>query len=803
MFKNYLKSAIRNHIKSKWNSLINIFSLAIGIASCILIFVFVSHELSFDKFHQNADDIHRIYYTVITAENESYNITLQPHSLVEELQYNFPEIKHVTAFQKTQALIEYEDLRFTEQFAKVDTSFLSMFDFPLIVGDKSTVLSSHDKIIISERMANKFFGDENLDYLQVLGKVLTINGWKNKKDYVITGILKDVPKTSSLQFDMLMLKENNDYYSLSNNPFGDLSVYVQLNKDYNNKTFESSLNKMVDKIYGKPIKELRELGALKNGDDCFTLNIQPLSDVYLDNTINNKYELQSNKIYSYILAGIGLLIIILACINFINLSVGQSLHKTLEIGIRKVLGAGRKQIIIQYSIEKILLILLALLTGYILSEFLLPMFNQLSEKELTISVYNNWQLPLFMFSALIITSLFAAGIPSLILSKVNPTGVFKTISRLGGKSRVNSVLIIVQFFLSIVLLTSAFIMSQQINFMQDKNLGFDKDQVVVVPISKQFSDIYKNKILAFPEIVVATGCDRNFSNGNSSRLFTTEAGKPIEANIIRVEEDYINTLDIKLLEGRNFSKEFSADNQDKVIVNETFVKEFNLQNPIGYVLNGEFYKDINPIVIGVVSDYHLFSMRSKIPPLVLHMTPMINGSWSLLVKVKANNVTDALKILEIEWKATVPNRDFNYTFLDDDLNSMYTNEQRWQKITGISTLFAFVISCLGLLGLALIITNTRTKEIGIRKVLGASITTIVAILNKNITKWILISNMLAVPATMYIMDQWLGNYEYHIAIDWWIFIITGFASLTIALLTVSFQTIRAALANPIKSLRYE
>jgi putative ABC transport system permease protein len=804
MFKNYLKSAFRNHVKSKWNSLINIFSLAIGIACCILIYVFVSHEFSFDRFHENAENIHQIYYEIITGKNEVHTSALQPHSLVHELHQNYESVIKASSFQRTNALVEFENKKFNEDFAKVDSTFLSIFSFPLIAGNEEKALLSDDQVVITKNIVDKYFENLNDDYSQVIGKTIGIYNWNDtRKDYIVTGVLKPVPKNSSLEFDLLMLKKGNDFYSRSNNIFGELSVFALLNDNYQPVDVKNSLVPLVDKLFGKTLKELRQKGVLKDSDDCFKFKMQPLADVYFNTEIQSRYEKQSNNSYSYILIGIGLLIITLACINFINLSIGQSLHKTLEIGIRKVLGAGKKQIIIQYFIEKSILIILALMSGYMLAELFLPKFNQLAQKELTISMFNNFSVPLFLFSILIISSLFAAGIPSLVLSKVSPNGVFKTISKLGGRNRVNSVLIIVQFFLSIVLLTSAFIMSQQISFMQNKDLGFDKEQIVVIPIMKEYSDIYKNKITAYPEIINATGCDRNFSNGSSTRLFYTKNEKPVEVTIIRVEEEYINTLGIQLLEGRNFSKDFTADEVNSVLVNQTFVDEFDLESPIGESINGYKFREETPKVIGVIKDFHYHSLRSKIPPLMLHMTKEIPGPWGMLVKIKADNIAETISLLEKIWKETVPNRDFNYTFLDDDFNAKYSGEQHWQKITGVSTLFAFIISALGLLGLAMIVTNVRTKEIGIRKVLGASITNVVVILNKDITKWILIANVLALPATWYIMSKWLENYEYHININWWVFIITGFVSLAIALLTVSYQTIRTAIANPVESLRYE
>ncbi|MCK5076025.1 MAG: hypothetical protein KAR38_06595, partial [Calditrichia bacterium] len=358
----------------------------------------------------------------------------------------------------------------------------------------------------------------------------------------------------------------------------------------------------------------------------------------------------------------------------------------------------------------------SLILGYVFAELMLPMFNQLSQKQYSISFFNQIEVVLFLIIIFIISLIFAGGIPALILSRFSPHGVFHAFSKFGGKSRINSILVIGQFCLSTILISSAFIMSHQISYMLNKDLGFNKEQVVVIPIQYKHSNIYKNKISSFPQIINAAGCDRNFSNGNSTRLFITDAEKPIYANIMRIEPDYLNTLEIQLKEGRNFSNEFSNDKTNSVIVNETFVKQFDLQEPVGTILNGEMYGDERPVIVGVIKDFHFYSLRREVPPMVLHMTPEINGSWSLMVKIKPENMKKTIQQLTKTWENTVPDREFNYSFLDDNFNKKYKNEERWQKITGISTLFAFIISSLGLLGLASIIISVRTKEIGIRKV---------------------------------------------------------------------------------------
>ena len=805
MVNNYLKSAFRHIFKNKWNSIINAFSLAIGVACAILIFVFVKHEFSYDRFHKNAENIYFVYNKVVTKdqEHEVYNLTLQPYELVEEIQRGFPGIKCATTFQSTRALMQSGDKRFIENFAKVDSTFLSMFSFPLTAGSKKTVLLESNTIVVSEALADKFFDDLNGDYSKAVGKVLTIANWSEKTDYVITGVLKPLPDNSTMQFEALMLSKGNNKFSRSDNAFGEFNVYLQLNEGMKANDVEKSMASLISGLYGEAITMLKERNILIDTDEAFALKIIPLKEVYFRTDLSTRYVAASSILYSYVLIGIGFLIIALACINFINLSIGRSLNRTTEIGIRKVLGAGKRQIIFQQIIEKSVLIIVALFTGLALSELLLPLFNQLSQKNLQISIFDNWGIPVLLLSTLVISTLFAAGIPAFILSGFTPVGVFRSVTKLGGKGRVNSVLVTIQFALSVILLCSVFIMSRQISYMLNKNLGFDKDQILVIPIEKQYSDLYKNTILAFPEIISATGCDRNFSNGNSTRTFSTPADKPVQVNIIRIDEDYIKTLNLKLLEGRNFSEAFPTDKLNSIIVNKTLLKELEIENPLGTVLRGYKFNDEEPVIVGVVNDYHVNSLHEKIPPVLLHMTKEINGGWSLLVKIKAANISGTIDMLKDQYQQIIQDRDFEYTFLDDDWAQKYQDERRWQKIITVSMILAFIISAMGLLAMVTIITSNRTKEIGIRKVLGASVTRVISTLLKDVVKWILLANLIAWPVTWYFMNKWLENYEYVIRIDWWLFLVTAIVSIVVALLIVGYQTLRVALSNPVNALRYE
>jgi putative ABC transport system permease protein len=433
MFKNYLKIALRNHAKNKWNSMINVFSLAIGIACCILIFVYVANEFSHDRFHANGDRIYRVLNKFITGDGEVIYNPLLPQRLITELETNFPAVKQASAYLQSDVQINIDDRRFIEPFALVDSTFLTMFSYPLLAGNPQTALRDINNIVITKELSDKIFPEAKGDYSRVVGKWVSIER-NGQEDFFISGVLESLPETSSFQFNFLMPILENVYYSQSNNGFGSRSVYLLLNPQYNRMDLENAMRPLVDKLFGEGIKQARTRGDLRDTDDCVEFLLQPLYDVYLDNNVYNRYEKRSNVAYSYILIGIGLLILCLACINFVTLSIGQSLSRTTEIGIRKVLGAIKKQIIVQYFLEKFLLVCLALLTGYILAQLLLPTFNQLSQKELTISIIHDLKMPAFLVGIVILSGLFAAGIPALLISRIQPAGIFRVISKIGGKT---------------------------------------------------------------------------------------------------------------------------------------------------------------------------------------------------------------------------------------------------------------------------------------------------------------------------------------------------------------------------------
>jgi len=803
MFWNYLKIAFRNHMKRKWNSLINVFGLAMATACCLLIFAYVSDELSYDGFHRNADNIYRIFYQGVTGEGEVRMSALLPHEMVKGLEDDYPAVKEASSFKTSRALFEHGDRRFFERLAMVDPSFLSMFSFPLLVGDPERALRNNNHILVTPKVAEKFFGDVKSDCSRAIGRHISGYGWRGRKEYLVVGILKPVPKTSSLQFDVLMLYEDNDVYGGSNNPFGKLSVYVQLNDGQRRRGFETSLSPLVGGQFGKTIDGLRKRGDLKDSDDCFQLKVQPLSAVYFDRDVRNAYESRSSIVHSYVLIGIGLLVLAIACINLITSSIGHSLSRATEIGIRKVLGATTRQMVAQNCTEKAVLVSISILLACVFAGLLLPTFNQLSRKEFTISVFGDPVMPLLLVSLFLVCSFFAAVIPSLILSRFTPAGVFRSMPRFGGKSRSSSLLVIAQFSLSVFLLTCTLVMSRQASFIDGKDLGYDEEDIVVVPVSFNQCRTYKANITKYPGIVSATGCDRDFSSGSSSKTFLDLNAKPIGTRIIRVDEDYVETLGLDIVDGRNFSEQFPSDRISSVIVNETLVREFGLEKPIGRTLLGDRLGDQQPTIIGVVGDYHIDPMHREVMPLILHMTNEITGPWAILVKIRSGSARKSVEILEDEWRELIPDRDFRYSFLVNDLAGFYEDDKRWQKIAGFSTLFSFTICSLGLLALSSMIVSSRSKEIAIRKVQGATVLSIIELLIADVTKWVIIANVIALPVSWYTMNRWLENYAYRIGVEWWTFLVAAGVSLLVALATVGYQTMIHAAAHPVGALKYE
>jgi putative ABC transport system permease protein len=808
MLKNYLKVALRNLTRNKLYSAINVFGLAIGIAGCILIMLFVQHEASFDNFHPNVNRIFRVVEIEKKPDGEKSASAFQPMPLAPTLLAEIPEIKSAVRFFAGSSIVAYGEKAFGEELRFSDPAFFTVFNFPLLQGNFAAALTLPNAVVISEKMAQKYFGDEN-----PLGKLLTISIQDKTEDFVVTAVAKNAPENSSIQFNFVLPIQKFRQYELKMQRWNNFNgtVFVQLADQAASADLENKLGPFVQKYFGKMIERSRNEGYMSKDAEAFQLRLQPLREMYLGSTNIAADENKSNPLYSYILSGIAGFVLLIACINFMTLAIGRSSGRAREVGMRKVLGAVRVQLMKQFWGEALLLSLLAFALGIGLAELFLPTFNQFASKNLTL---NNFFQGWFFFGLIglwLFVGLMAGSYPSFFLSRFEPVSVLKGATKLGGKNFFTQSLVVFQFSLAIFLIVASLVMAAQLKFLATKNLGYNAEQVVIIPMrtgsnnnGEELVARFRSQLMGQAGIVNISGISGAFTHGYDINGFEHN-GKNRSAFVYRVDPNFLATLDIPLVDGRNFLQESGTDAKQAIIVNEALAQEFEWQPPfIGKRLAGWDEKNIpgGPEVIGVVKNFHFRSLREKIAPALFFMNP----EWyvnEMLVRISPANIPQTLALLEKTWKEIAPNRPFDYTFLDDEVQQQYQLEQRWGNIVRYSTVFAIMLACLGLFGLSTLAAINRTKEIGIRKVLGASIANVTGLVSKEFVKLVLIANVIAWPAAYFVLNKLLQNYAYRIFLGPKFFVLATALALMIAFFTVSIQALKAALANPVQSLRYE
>ncbi len=808
MFKNYLKIAIRNIFKQKLYSFINIFGLSLGVGCCILIYTFIQHEMSYDEFHQNHKQIYRVITTTKAPDGETDSHALQPVPMGAALKHEIPEVKNAVRFLERSAVFNHKGQTIAERVTFADPAVLQVFTLPLVFGDSETALEAPNSVVLAGPIAKKYFGDEN-----PLGQSLSIKMQDETHSYLVTGVLQDIPDNSSITFDILMPFEKYPFYDryADNWNSSRTNTYVQLTKTATASELNRKFPPFVKKHLGARIAEGQNEGSLSMDDDAWLIQFQPLKDVHLDTKIEHGMEPTSNPSYSVILGGIALLVLLIACINFMTLAIGRSANRASEVGMRKVMGAVRGQLMWQFLGEAIIMSVLALCIGIAFAELFLPIFNGLAQKSLAIEYGTNWTA---LLALMLVVGLIAGSYPAVVLSRFQPIEIFKNKVKLGSKNFFTHSLVVLQFTLSIFLMVCTFIMSNQLKYMSSKNLGYNKDQVVVLKTftawgsgeGKKLLEIMRNKLISHGDVLNVSGTSFSFARGTNQEGWQS-AEVLREAYIYRVDENYLKTLGLKVAAGRDFSPQFPSDPTNSVIVNETLVENFGLVSPelaVGKKLGG--YDDgnglVDPTIIGVLKDFHFTSLRNEITPAFLH----INKSWpiwNILVKISPGNIPGSLETLKQIWLEIAPGKPFEYTFMDEDIAAQYASEQRWNKIVSYSTFLAILIACLGLFGLAAILSIRRTKEIGIRKVLGASIAKIVGLVSKQFLVLVALACLVSFPLAFMIMKKWLNSFVYRIEIEPVLFLLTGLLSILVAFLTVFYQSMKAALANPVEALRCE
>lgn len=800
MFKNYLKIAFRNFIKQKIYSVITIFGLTIGIACCLLILFYVKHELSYDKFYPNADKIYRVAHKVIRPQGTSL-VACTPTPLAPALKEEYPEIEHITRiYFDDEALFEHGDKRIYEydNVIYADPGFFNVFPFRILKGDPSHLLDAPDSIVVTASMAQKYFGDE-----EPLGKVFRVN---NKYNFMVTGVIEDVPVNSHYNFGFVIsfLAKNEKNFGTWLNlwtGYTDLYTYAVLPENLNIEEFSNKVEDIITRHSGTRPGITRKIF------------FQPLKRIYLHSHVED--EISSNSVSNLIiLSTIAFLILIIACINYMNLATAQSAKRAKEVGMRKVLGAERFQLVKQFMGESILLTLSAMVLSLALVDTFLPAFSSLVGKPIDFVYKDNlFFLAGFFFIAISIGAISSI-YPAVFLSCHQPIKTLKglTVSIKGSAGQLffKRALVVTQFSVSILLVVCTIIVIRQLHYMKNSDLGFEKQNTVIVPIlgesSQKQYEAMKRELLDYPGILAASSCleapvgsyivaSRAFPEGAD-----IEESFRIEHNF--VDYDFLDNFNIEMVAGRKFSREFSTDFKEAFIINEAVVRKWGLSSPeeaLGKKLRTGL--GIEGTIIGVTKDFHISSFHNEIEPLVLLCDP--EYFMTMAIKMKPDNIPRTLSSIEKTITKFIPEYPFTYTFLDEDINETYRGEEQAARIVRTFSAIAVFIACLGLFGLAAFSAERRTKEVGIRKVLGATTSNLVFHLSTEFTKWVLLANVIAWPVAYYAMNRWLENFAYRIHIGVLAFILAAGLAFVIALFTVSYQAIKAALANPIDVLRYE
>ncbi|MBN2091667.1 ABC transporter permease [candidate division KSB1 bacterium] len=788
MLQNYFKIGIRNFHRNKSSFVINVLGLSIGIACSILILLWVTDELSFDRFHKNTNEIYR----VVGDDGVAGKMTPSCGPLAEYLKTNFPDVAHATRYMPySGSPFKYNDKLFNiERGAFADPAFFAIFSFNTLKGNPETALSDISNIIITESMAKKFFENED-----PIGKTLLIDG---QNPINVAAVIQDPPANSHLQFDFVLNTQILKYVGF---PLEDWSnagfhTFIQVSKN----TDIQKLNHQIADVMPKQIPGFNR-----------KLFLQPLTDIHLNTSFAYDFKGLGDKKYLYIFSAIALFLILIACINYINLTTARILKRSREIGLRKVLGSSRFQVIIQFFSESLFIVIISFIIGIILVEILLPLFSQISAKVLSVN-YSDPSFFIGMAILLIVLSLLSGSYPAWFLSSVKPADSLKKLFKDGQRGLLfRKILVVVQFSLSIILIFGTSIVYYQLNFIKNKNLGFDRENVLYFDAKGKFLQNYdtmKNELLNQSPILAVTAEDRllvNSGNGTSNLYWE---GKDSKTDLIVefsfVDYNYFDMLNVEMADGRKFSKEMLTD-QTAFVLNQEAVAQMKLKQPVGtrLVLN-----NIEGKIIGVIKNTNFKSLHQKVTPTVYlslnnYATLSFTYTGIILVKTAAGKIQATITAIEKIWNDANPTLPFEYHFLDETIDQQYNKENQTAQIVGYFSLIAILISCLGLYGLTVFMIENRTKEIGIRKVMGASVMSVLIIFYHNFTKLILLSNIIACPLAWYVMNKWLQNFAYRIEMNGWIFILAGGIALVIALLTISLQAFKAAATNPVTSLRYE
>jgi putative ABC transport system permease protein len=810
MFSNFLKIAWRNLVKNKTFSIINIVGLAIGLACFLLIALYVSDEVSYDRFHKKADRIYRVDADIVFGGTQ-LRLAVASDAMGPTLKKDYPQVEQYVRFYNSDGFkrIRKGDVYISEyNISRVDSTFFDVFDCKVLAGDPNTALDDPNTVVINESTAQKYFASSD-----VVGKTLETLEGGDKVQYKVTAVIADMPHNSHFKFDMLFSMDGLDYpwnNFLSNN----FQTYVVLKEGVTGEEFSRNFSQVIMKYVFPQAKQFMEINSMEEFEKAgnkVSYSLTPLTDIHLRSDRTAELGVNGDIQYVYIFSAVALLILLIACINFMNLSTARSAKRAREVGIRKVMGTGRKTLIRQFLVESTLTALIALLIGIVMGWLLMPYFNSISGKELSILSLFNGSFIVFLVLLPLVVGIVAGSYPAFFLSSFQPIKVLKGKFNAGSKKSVlRNTLVVFQFFASIFLMVGTLVVYRQLNYIHNAKVGFQKEQVLVLNNTgslREKGNAFMNDVLAMQDVKSGTwsgylpvaASSRN--DITFSKDAVMDASNGFNMQIWVADENYIPTIGMEIIKGRNFSREMQTDSSG-IVLNEKAASMLGYDDPIGKKIyandgNGSMQEYM---ILGVVKNFNYESLRKNVGPLCLTLG---RSRWTAAFKVSTANLNGLISQIETKWKAINPEIPFSYRFLEDSFNEMYSAERRIGRVALSFAVLAILIACLGLFGLATYMAEQRTKEVGVRKVLGASVGNIVAMLSKDFLQLVLIASVIAFPVAWWAMNTWLQDFAFRINIGWWIFIAAGAVALLIAILTVSFQAIRAALANPVKSLRTE
>jgi putative ABC transport system permease protein len=799
MFISYIKIGLRNLIRHKGYTFINLTGLAVGMACAALILIYLREELSYDRYHSKAERIYRLTLT-ISRNGVDDRIAGAAAPMGPAIAEEFPEVLKAARVADPWAsiLVQYQEKQFEEpKVYYADQTLFEILDLPFQQGDQTMALRDPQSVVLSEEVARKYFGDEN-----PIGKIISIE--RGNSAYQVTGVLKQIPTAVSFRPDFIIPFNNLGPQRLTNWLFFSYPTYLLLRESSSPKAVEGRFAEFVKKHYAEAPDDFPTV----------SLGLQPLTDTHLQSQSRGETGKLSPTTYMVLFSALAFLILAVACINFMNLATARAQRRAMEVGVRKVLGGFRSHLILQFLAESLLLTFAAMVEAVILIELALPTFNQLAQKQLALHFGSDWTLAAGFVLLAIVVGIAAGSYPAFILSRFHPIDVLKGTTQRGTHgSLLRQLLVVTQFTISIFLLACTLTVNSQIEYVRNKRLGFEKEQVVSVQLKSDRQQntwsVLKNALLRHPEIMNVSGSSGTPADPHSmiSPAERGDADIQQDAYTFEADYDYLNTLGIKLAAGRFLSPDYRSDSTQGFVLNETAVRKFgwaSAQAAIGRPLTWNGYGPDHPkkgTIVGVIQDFHFRPLYEEIAPAIFHLTP--DGKNYLLVRVKPNNMDRALEALQAEWRTFDPSHPIEFSFLDENVEAQYGAETRLLKVFSIFSGLAIAVSCFGLLGLVSFTTEQRTKEIGIRKVLGASAANIVLMLSRGLALLLMVAFVVAAPLAWYATSVWLQNFAYHRPVDLGIFVLSGIVVLCLAWITVSYQTMKAAFSNPVEALRYE